>query len=100
MTDTPFLTDTRNLKEVRDQVFKEAVDVDDTHFINCVFDAAQLRYGGGQRPNFENCTFTAVGWLFHGAALRTIQLLQLQNLHGENQQMIDDIFRAGQLFSD
>ena len=93
MTDTGFT-------EVRDQNFEGQVDVDDRHFINCTFGAVELRYGGGQLPRFEGCTFTAASWLFHDAALRTIRLLQMQNVQGENQALIDQIFRPGTVFDE
>lgn len=86
--------------EVRDQVFTSPVDVDDTHFINCRFERSQLRYAGGVHPNFENCTFEGMGWYFTGPALRTIQLLQLQNFNGENQRFIDELFRPGQVIEE
>lgn len=81
--------------EIRDRSYKEPVDVDGNHFINCQFDNTQLRYGGGVLPRFDDCLFHNVGWYFHDAALRTIQLLQMQNYEGQGQAFIDDLFRAG-----
>ena len=86
---------TQTWNEIRDQSFREPIDVDGNHFINCHFDTTQLRYGGGMLPNFENCLFHNVGWYFHGPALRTIQLLQMQNYEGQGQAFIDDLFRPG-----
>jgi hypothetical protein len=86
--------------EVHDQEFTGPVEVDDTHFLNCRFDSAQLRYAGGPQPRFENCTFNEVGWYFHGAALRTIQLLQMQNQDGSGQAFIDSLFRSGNVISE
>jgi hypothetical protein len=86
--------------EVHDQTLSEPVEVDDTHFLNCHFESVQLRYAGGIQPRFENCTFNEVGWYFTGAALRTIQLLQVQNQDGHAQAMIDDLFRPGNILSE
>ena len=86
--------------EVHDQNITAPVEVDDTHFLNCHFEKAQLRYAGGPQPQFENCTFDEVGWYFHGAALRTIQLLQVQNKDGYAQEMIDSLFRSGNILSE
>ena len=91
------MTDTWN--EIRDKSFDGPVDIDGNHFINCTFGAVQLRYGGGMLPNFDNCSFESVTWYFHDAALRTIQLLQMQNREGENQAMIDQIFAPGNVLS-
>ena len=81
--------------EVRDQNFTGPVEVDDTHFLNCQFDSAQLRYAGGPQPRFEDCTFNEVGWYFHGAALRT-----MQNQDGSGQAFIDSLFRSGNVISE
>ncbi|HYD12622.1 MAG TPA: hypothetical protein VEC11_07225 [Allosphingosinicella sp.] len=89
------MTETWN--EIYDRVYREPVDVDGNHFINCRFETTQLRYGGGQLPRFENCHFENIGWYFHDAALRTIQLLQFQNQEGGAQQMLDDLFRPGNI---
>lgn len=88
-----------SLTEVRGESFTGTVDVDDRKFTDCAFNTAQLRYGGGQLPEFHNCTFAAVSWYFHDAALRTIQLLQMQNLDGESE-MIKDIFRPGNVLGE
>jgi hypothetical protein len=88
------------LNEFRGNVFTGPVDVDANRFIDCTFDNAQLRYGGAGHPEFQNCTFNGASWYFHDAALRTIQLLQMQNLKGENNALIDDIFRPGNVLKD
>lgn len=93
------MTDT-STTEIRGEIFEGQVDVDDRHFIDCTFGEVQLRYGGGQLPRFEGCNFTAANWFFHGAALRTIRLLQMQNAQGENQGLIDQIFRPGTVFDE
>ena len=85
--------------EIHDQSFTGPVDVDGKHFINCKVTDGQLRYGGGQLPRFENCEFDSISWYFHGAALRTIQLLQFQNQGGESQQMLDELFRPGNVIN-
>ena len=89
------------LNEFRDETFNGPVDVDGNHYVGCSFqEGAQLRYGGGALPRFENCQFAGVSWYFHDAALRTIQLLQSQNMDGENQAFIDGIFRPGNLLGE
>jgi hypothetical protein len=89
------------LNEFRDETFNGPVDVDGNHYVGCSFqEGAQLRYGGGALPRFENCLFAGVSWYFHDAALRTIQLLQSQNMDGENQAFIDGIFRPGNLLGE
>jgi hypothetical protein len=93
------MTDVSN--EFRDQTFDGPVDVDGRHYVNCAFnEGVQLRYGGGALPRFENCQFAGVSWYFHDAALRTIQLLQSQNMDGANQAFIDGIFRPGNLLGE
>jgi hypothetical protein len=89
-----------SLTEIRDQTFNAPVDVDDTRFVNCRFLSVQLRYGGGALPHFEDCTFDNVGWYFHDAALRTVQLIQMQNYDGEGQSFIDDLFRPGHVIGE
>ena len=93
------MTDT-SMTEIRGESFEGEVDVDDRHFIDCTFGTVQLRYGGGQLPRFEGCTFSGASWFFHGAALRTIRLLQMQNVQGENQGLMDQIFRPGTVFDE
>lgn len=93
------MTDVSN--EIRDQSLSGPVDVDGNHYLGCTFqEGVQLRYGGGELPRFENCQFAGVSWYFHDAALRTIQLLQSQNMDGSNQGFIDDIFRPGNLLGE
>ena len=89
-----------NWNVIRDETFKAPVDVDGNHFINCRFENVQLRYGGGTLPNFEDCYFENVGWYFHDAALRTIQLLQVQNRDGEAEAFISELFRAGHVIGE
>ena len=85
------------MNEVRDRTYSDGqpVDVDGTRFVNCTFTTASLRYGGGEHPFFEECTFGEIGWFFTGAALRTIQLLQSQNADGAGAEMIAQIFKPG-----
>jgi hypothetical protein len=92
------MTDVWN--EIREQSFKEPVDTDGNHFIDCRFESSQLRFGGGLLPRFENCVFENVGWYFHGAALRTIQLLQMQNHEGQGEAFINELFRSGKVIRD
>lgn len=88
------------MNEVRDQTFSAPVDVDDTYFVNCRFESAQLRYAGGPLPRFLDCTFDEVGWYFADAALRTIQLLQFQNNEGQAKAWLDELFKPGNMISE
>ena len=87
------MTDART--EIHDKTFDAPVDTDGNHFINCRFNGVQLRYGGGQLPNFENCFFDGVSWYFHDAALRTIQLLQVNGNEEGGRGLIDQLFAPG-----
>jgi uncharacterized protein YjbI with pentapeptide repeats len=90
------------MAEFRDRTFSdgEIVDVDDNRFIDCRFDNAQLRYAGGEHPHFENCQVEDIGWYFTGAALRTIQLLQAQNIEGQAQAMLEVMFKPGNYYGE
>ena len=91
------------MAEVRGRTFTggEAVQTDDTNFIDCAFESASLRYGGGALPTFEGCSFGETGWYFEGAALRTIQLLQaFANQGGAGRGFVDDLFRPGNFIAE
>ena len=91
------------MSEVRDQTIPAAapIDVDGMRFVNCTFEPGiQFRYAGGALPYFEACTITDVGWMFTGAALRTIQLLQAQNATGQAQAFLAEMFRPGALLGE
>ena len=90
---------TDSIIEIRDQNISGDVEVDGRTFINCRIDNVRLRYAGGALPVFENCQATAITWYFQGAALRTIQLLQMQNLEGAAQDMIDGLFNSRTFWS-
>ena len=86
------------MADVRGRTFTggEKVRVDDTGFFDCTFDGAQLRYGGGGLPRFENCNFADASWHYEDAALRTIQLLQaFANEGGVGRAFVEDLFRTG-----
>jgi len=86
------------MADVRGRTFSsgEQVQVDDTNFIECTFDSAQLRYGGGPLPTFEACNFLGTSWYFHDSALRTVQLLQVfANQEGAGRQFVENLFRPG-----
>ena len=86
------------MADVRGRTFTggEVVEADDANFVDCNFDNATLRYGGGPLPSFENCTFAVANWYFTGSALRTIQLLQaFANQEGSGRAFVDDLFKAG-----
>ena len=91
------------MSETRDQMIPagDPIDIDGRRFINCTFEpAVRFRYSGGELPFFENCTITTMGWLFAGAALRTIQLLQAQNVEGHAQTLLAEMFRPGALLGE
>ena len=85
------------MEQVRDRTYDEGelVETDGKFFNKCHFDGARLRYCGGELPIFDNCTFTKVGWLFADAALRTIQLLQVNGNAEGGRALIEDLFRPG-----
>ena len=85
------------MAEIRNQTFTDnaAVETDGNTFVDCNFESADLRYGGGPHPFFENCTSGNVGWYFHGPALRTIQLLQQINASEIGRNFIADLFKEG-----
>ncbi|HEX6377117.1 MAG TPA: hypothetical protein VFZ91_15505 [Allosphingosinicella sp.] len=58
---------------------KDNVPTDGITFLDCVFERANLIYDGGAHPRFERCRFSNASWEFSGAALRTVQLLQVIN---------------------
>jgi hypothetical protein len=86
----------------RDMTFanRDQVEVDGGTFINCDFRFAILLYGGGEHPKFEDCTFGDVSWHFEGAALRTIQLLQLVGAAEAGQALIKDLFQSGKYLTE
>jgi hypothetical protein len=90
------------MAEFRDRTYSGGgqVDVDGHRFVNCTFEAASLRYSGGEHPSFEQCNFVDVGWYFTDAALRTIQLLQAQNAVEGGEKMIAEIFKPGNYLSE
>jgi hypothetical protein len=86
------------MADVRGRTFTggEEVRMDGTNFIDCVFESASLRYGGGALPTFQGCSFVQTGWYFEDAALRTIQLLQaFANQEGAGRAFVDDLFKPG-----
>jgi hypothetical protein len=90
------------MSEVRDRTFtgNETVEVDGTSFFNCRFESASFRFAGGELPQFHDCVFVDVGWYFTGPALRTIQLLQTQNLEGGAAAMLADLFKPGNVIGE
>jgi hypothetical protein len=86
-------------KEVKGQTLTGTVDVDDVRFTECVFNGVQLRYGGGELPEFIRCDFDSVSWYFTDAALRTIQLLQVNGSEEGGRAMIDQLFAPGYFIS-
>jgi hypothetical protein len=77
------------------------VETDGTTFTDCVFDAVELRYAGGEHPQFESCTFNGrMSWRFMDAGLRTVQFLQRIANDAGGQEFIADLFQPGKYFSE
>jgi hypothetical protein len=85
------------MADVRGRTFTggEQVQTDDTNFVDCIFESAQLRYGGGALPTFAGCSFGQAKWYFEGPALRTVQLLQAFANQEGGRPFVDDLFRPG-----
>jgi hypothetical protein len=79
---------------------QDRVEVDGGTFVNCDFRWAILLYAGGEHPKFEDCSFGDVSWRFEGAALRTIQLLQLMSGSDQGQAFIKDLFQSGKYLTE
>lgn len=90
------------MSEYRDRSFAagEVVDIDGNRYLNCQFAGAQLRYGGGAHPYFEDCDLMGSGWYFTDAALRTIQFLQVINDSPGGDTFIADLFKAGRFIAE
>ncbi len=90
------------MSEVRDRKYdaQTPVDTDGGHFIGCTFEGTTLRYGGGEHPKFEQCTFDGVNWYFTDGALRTIQFLQMINASPGGPAFLGDLFREGAYLSE
>ena len=78
-----------------------SVETDGNAFTGCTFNEVELRYGGGDHPSFESCTFNgAVSWRFTEAALRTVQFLQRIGNDDGGQAFIADLFVPGKYFEE
>lgn len=88
--------------EIKGRTFAngEQIDVDGKRFTDCRFDKATLRYSGGPHPLFTDCNFSGAAWLFAGAALRSIQLLQQINAAPGGPDFIAGLFAEGKIFAD
>ena len=82
-------------KEVKGETLSGIVDVDNVRFTECVFNGVQLRYAGGEHPEFIRCDFDSVSWYFTDAALRTVQLLQVNGNDEGGRALIDQLFAPG-----
>lgn len=82
-------------KEVNGETLTGIVDVDGVRFTGCRFQGAQMRYAGGEHPEFIDCNFDIASWYFTDAALRTIQLLQVNGNEEGGRAMIDQLFAPG-----
>jgi hypothetical protein len=88
--------------DVKDRTYDGgAVATDGTNFTGCTFNSVELHYAGGEHPFFDSCAFNGnVSWIFDGAALRTIQLLQrIANAEG-GENFIADMFGKGKYYAD
>ena len=86
-------------KEVTGETLSGTVDVDNVRFTECVFNQVQLRYAGGEHPEFIRCQFDTASWYFTDSALRTIQLLQINASDEGGRAMIDQLFAPGYFIS-
>ena len=53
------------------------LETDGNVYADCNFRETTFIYRGGEHPRFDRCTFHSCGWEFAGAAVKTIQFLQL-----------------------
>lgn len=90
------------MEEIRGQAFTDGmqVETDGKAFVDCTFEKAQLRYGGGAHPTFTNCGFGDTGWYFTDAALRTIQFLQQIKMAEGGAQFVAELFKEGHYITD
>ncbi len=63
------------MADIKDQFLSGAVALDGNRFINVDFVDAQLQFGGGEAPSFDNCRFTQATFSFNGAASNTLLFL-------------------------
>jgi hypothetical protein len=59
-----------------DRTLSGRVVLDNSRFVGCRFKGATLIYTGGVAPQIQGCAFEEVSFEFHGAAGRTLALLQ------------------------
>jgi hypothetical protein len=64
------------MAEFRDQTLSGELTIDDNVYIDCAFLNARLNYHGGLPPGFDNCTFNASSFSFHGPAAYTLGFLK------------------------
>lgn len=79
----------------RSETFQEAtVPLDGTGFVDCVFRACVLVYGGGESPTFDNCTFEQCTWEFRDAAERTAELIRAfaQAMGAQGKDWLESLF--------
>lgn len=87
---------------VRDQVIRDEhyrrqiVYLDDTVFINCIFDDCKLIFTGRGRVSFDRCTFIFCQWVFDGPAENTLLFLSaiFRGLGEEGRKLVRGIFES------
>lgn len=90
------------MDEIRDRTFSndETIELDGKSFVDCRFDKAVLAYAGGDYPSFVNCSFGNTGWLFTGAALRTVRFLQEINAVSGGTGFLAEMFKPNQFYTE
>ncbi|WP_420478611.1 hypothetical protein [Brevundimonas sp. FT23028] len=64
------------MPEIRNQTLTGDQTLDANVYIDCVFENARMNYHGGVPPGFENCSFKASRFSFHGPAAYTLGFLK------------------------
>jgi len=83
------------MQPVINRQFREAVvELDGHHFINCQFIECQLVFSASETVAFDGCVFDRCGWVFDGAAERTLQFLAALygGLRPEGEALVETVF--------
>ena len=64
------------MAETRDQTITGAFTIDGNTYVNIDFHGAELRYGGGVAPTFDNCRFNEARFTFRDEAANTLGFLR------------------------
>lgn len=75
---------------------REVVYLDDTVFINCVFDHCKLIFTGEGRVSFDRCRFIFCQWVFDGPAENSLRFLSAlyRGLGSEGRELVKGIFES------